>query len=674
MRVFPSLVAVLVAATLSAQNATAATTVAILDSGIKSFDGLVLAGGFDHVNGDATPQDDSATGHGTAIARVTSGIAPGTPLLIEKVWGPRSRHFASRDNAALNRVLQRPDVRVVDINRLSKVDPALLQQAVAQGKVIVINAGNTGGSSPVGAAQHASGLGGGAIVGVGLSESGEILTQSNRAGNLRHLVLAAPGYNSFSSSRGSSFSKPHITAAAALVINQWPFLSAPDVVDILLNTADDLGAPGVDAVYGHGRVNAAAALGPSGAMLVPNGGSGDSGSSSAGGALVVAGAVTAGLIVRNRTKKENTILVDAYGRGFEISLEDLISVRDDTSGLRSRLAELDDESYFVRLAADGSATAYFSRVTSPAQRIDEDDLFADNADDLSEYSIALSGDTRIGGRYRLGYNASPRLDFGATAQLDNSFGAAPFIASRALSAPYFGFSDQGLSSQLSYQLGHHLDLKFAAASTDEAEEFGLNSDGVLMEGVYQKDRFALGLQIGYLNETGSLFGGASNGAFSVDSTSTLSLGLSTVFRLSERLNWFASYSEGYSKVAHRDQSLLQNFTALRSNTFGVGVMASDVLRRNDRLGFTASQPLRISSGHVDFNNPYSQRDDGEILFDNERINLNPGGAETAFELFYGHQTRHDATVSVLLMHRDKPSHIADRTDTNAILATYRRGF
>ena len=673
MRVFPSLAAILVAATLSAQNATAATTVAILDAGVDPFNGLVLAGGFDHVNGDGTPQDDSDTNHGTAIARVISGIAPGTPLLIEKVWGPSSRHFASRDNAAMNRVLERPDVRVVEINRLSKVNPALLQQAVAEGKVIVINAGNTGGGSPVGAAQHAPALGGGAIVTVGLDESGEILTQSNRAGNLRELVLAAPGYNSFSSSRGSSFSKPHISAAAALVINQWPFLSAPDVVSILLDTADDLGAPGVDAVYGHGRVNAAAALGPSGAMLLPDGGSGGGGSS-AGGALVVGGAVAAALIVRTRMKQQNTILIDAYGRGFEINLEDLITVRDDTSGLRSPLAALDDESYLARLTADGSVTAYFSRVASVIQRIDEDDLFADIAEDLSEYSIALAGDTRTGGRYRLGYNASPRLEFGATAQLGNSFGAAPFAASRALSAPYFGFSDQGLSSQLNYQLGRYLDLKFAAASTDEAEEFGLNSDGVLMEGVYHKGRFALGLQIGYLNETGSLFGGASNGAFSVDTTSTLSLGLSTVYRSSERMTWFASYSEGYSKVTHRNQSLLQNFTALRSNTFGAGVVASDVLRQNDRLGFTVSQPLRIASGHVDFSNPYSQRDDGDILFDNERINLNPGSAETAFELFYGHQTQHDASVSVRLMHRDNPSHVTHRADTNALLATYQRDF
>ena len=673
MRVISSLAVVLVAVTLSTQNATAATTVAIFDAGVNSFDGLVYAGGFDHVNGDSTPQDDSDTNHGTAIAAVISSIAPGTPLLIEKVWGPSSRHFASRDNAAMLRVLDRPEVRVVDINRLSKVDPALLQQAVAQDKVIVINVGNTGGGNPVGAAQHAAGLGGAAVVGVGLDESGEILTQSNRAGNLRDIALSAPGFNSVSSSRGSSFSKPHISAAAALVINRWPFLSAPDVVSILLNTADDLGAPGVDSVYGHGRVNPAAAIGPSGEMLVPTGDSGGGGSS-AGGALVVAGAVAAAIIVKNRTKQKNTILVDSYGRGFEISLEDLISVRDDSNGLRSRLAGLDDESYIARLTADGSTMAYVSKVTSTAQRLDEDDLFADRVEEISEYSIALSGDTRNGGRYLLGYNASPRLEFGATAQLDRSFDAVPFTASHALSAPYFGYSDQGVSAQFKYQLGRHLDLKFGAASTDEAEEFGLNSDGVLMEGVYHKDHFALGLQIGYLNETGSLFGGASNGAFSVDATSTLSLGLSTVYRSSERITWFANYSEGYSKVNHRTRSQLQNFTALRSNTFGAGVVASDVLRQNDRLGFTVSQPLRIASGHVDFSNPYTQRDDGKILFDDERINLNPDVAETAFEIFYGHQTRHDATVSLLLVHRDNPSHIAHRTDINALLATYQRDF
>lgn len=33
-----------------------------------------------------------------------------------------------------------------------------------------------------------------------------------------------------------------------------------DVLAVIRGSADDLGAPGVDAYYGHGRVNAAQAL------------------------------------------------------------------------------------------------------------------------------------------------------------------------------------------------------------------------------------------------------------------------------------------------------------------------------------------------------------------------------------------------------------------------------
>ena len=42
--------------------------------------------------------------------------------------------------------------------------------------------------------------------------------------------------------------------------------NAADTRDILFETADDIGAPGVDSVFGHGRLNARRALSPLGAL------------------------------------------------------------------------------------------------------------------------------------------------------------------------------------------------------------------------------------------------------------------------------------------------------------------------------------------------------------------------------------------------------------------------
>ena len=55
---------------------------------------------------------------------------------------------------------------------------------------------------------------------------------------------------------GTSMSSPHAAAVAALVWSVAPTATAQQVNDAVLNTAKDLGDPGVDNTYGHGLVSA----------------------------------------------------------------------------------------------------------------------------------------------------------------------------------------------------------------------------------------------------------------------------------------------------------------------------------------------------------------------------------------------------------------------------------
>ena len=65
---------------------------------------------------------------------------------------------------------------------------------------------------------------------------------------------ADDGYDSFA---GTSMASPHVAAVAALVVATHGSGVSPDFVYTKLEqTADDLGTPGVDPIYGHGRVNA----------------------------------------------------------------------------------------------------------------------------------------------------------------------------------------------------------------------------------------------------------------------------------------------------------------------------------------------------------------------------------------------------------------------------------
>ena len=65
------------------------------------------------------------------------------------------------------------------------------------------------------------------------------------------------GYQDLS---GTSMAAPHVTGALGLLFERFPYLDNAQVRDVLLTTATDLGAKGVDDVYGWGLMNLAKAV------------------------------------------------------------------------------------------------------------------------------------------------------------------------------------------------------------------------------------------------------------------------------------------------------------------------------------------------------------------------------------------------------------------------------
>jgi len=63
---------------------------------------------------------------------------------------------------------------------------------------------------------------------------------------------------------GNSFAAPRVAGTGALVRHKFPNLTGSQTATVILHTADDLGATGVDAVYGHGKLNVGKALAPVG--------------------------------------------------------------------------------------------------------------------------------------------------------------------------------------------------------------------------------------------------------------------------------------------------------------------------------------------------------------------------------------------------------------------------
>ena len=77
------------------------------------------------------------------------------------------------------------------------------------------------------------------------------------------VTLTSGAYNypiNYAHLKGTSQAVPHVAGLAALIWSLEPDLTADEVWEIIRTTAVDLGAPGKDVDYGHGRINARAAV------------------------------------------------------------------------------------------------------------------------------------------------------------------------------------------------------------------------------------------------------------------------------------------------------------------------------------------------------------------------------------------------------------------------------
>ena len=78
------------------------------------------------------------------------------------------------------------------------------------------------------------------------------------------------GTNGSTAVQGTSPAAAYVSGDIALMKQAWPQMRAEQLVNVVLNTAKDLGAKGVDDVYGHGLVDFDAATKPMGALVLAN--------------------------------------------------------------------------------------------------------------------------------------------------------------------------------------------------------------------------------------------------------------------------------------------------------------------------------------------------------------------------------------------------------------------
>ncbi|HEV7337264.1 MAG TPA: autotransporter domain-containing protein [Bosea sp. (in: a-proteobacteria)] len=282
-------------------------TIGVVESGIayaghRELVGRYL-GGYDYAQGTpfAAPSDH-AVGVSSVIAGNRDGagihgVAPGA-MLVSGGLGADGRIDPSNVAPAYADLLAR-GVRLINnswgssisIAELTRQDIltfvpgelAAYRQAVEAGALLVRAAGNDGRAQPgyqAGLPYYFPELERGWLT-VTATGPGYEPWYTNRCGVAKNWCLAAPGggdwwdeypedpiivadgTGGYTKVNGTSFAAPHVSGAAALVWQMFPFFSADQVRQTLLGTALDIGAPGVDEVYGYGMLDAGrAVLGP----------------------------------------------------------------------------------------------------------------------------------------------------------------------------------------------------------------------------------------------------------------------------------------------------------------------------------------------------------------------------------------------------------------------------
>lgn len=269
--------------------------IAIIDTGIDEthpdLAGKIVAG-YDFVGNDTNPHDEN--GHGTHCAGIAAAITNNAAGVAGMDWQARVMPVRVLDNTGSGWTddivdgitwATNHDAWVLSLSLGGSSYSAAMQNAVnaahSAGRLVVAAMGNDNTSTPFYPAALDN------VLAVAATGPGDGKASYSNYGN--HCDVSAPGgdmtyyqdpagiystmptypvylttafyyYEDYDYLNGTSQATPYVAGLAGLIWSVRPGWGPDQVQTVIENTADDLGAAGWDRYFGHGRINALAAL------------------------------------------------------------------------------------------------------------------------------------------------------------------------------------------------------------------------------------------------------------------------------------------------------------------------------------------------------------------------------------------------------------------------------
>jgi hypothetical protein len=499
------------------------------------------------------------------------------------------------------------------------------------------------------------------IAAISLDANNQISSFSQACGVAKNWCLAAPGEISNSTTpgggysgpiQGTSFSAPNITGAVAVMLGAFPHLAPETVTQILFDTATDLGAPGIDDVYGHGLVNLQKATSPSDGGWTLATGSTSFAFESSGFAL------SAPFGNALASSDASLQFLDKYGKNYSIGLTSMGNTLAHSIPVSDRLMNRDQRQDFDQLTplSDTMTLGLAAELVPnenpniPARTIPKISLTsALTSDPGLEASVSVNSNTS------LAYALLPH--------------AQKSLPDEALKNPYLNLINQSTSSIASVASADTSLTVAAYQGKFNSDEYGYRFEtekplhGAYAEVSYRGIKGArLAVNGGMNQEENSLLGSETSGAFSIDRALTYHMGTSTQYDIGDRAGLFVNYNIGLTKVQASQSSIFSAFSDLTTSAFALGGNMNDTLDRGDRLGLVFSQPLRVMRGDAALTLPTGVASDGAMLYQNNRLNLAPSATEYNIGLYYNLPLDGRSSINFDSLLRMNPQHTATDSD------------